>query len=471
MKKIILLIIFFSVHVSANELPELGSSFDSFLSQADEKKVKFQILKQVYQSNSYVNDPEITDYFNNLGNSLIKNGLNENLSINFFLVNDSSINALAMLGNIIGIHTGLVFASRSESELASVISHEIAHVSQKHLLRLFDSQARNTYKTYLAVAIAILVARSSPQLASGAMVAGAASQVQNVLDYTRANEREADRIGLQILNKSGYDPRGFIDFFNSMQKFNEFSSGAAPAFLRTHPITVERISDIQDRIKDYEYVQKKNPIEFYFIKAKIKGLIGDSNLLSEKFLDEIQAKNYVNEAAAYYGLIYSLIRQNKIHEALRHFEYLKSLNIQSPMLIHLNAQLLILENKYEEAFEIYSFGLTKNPYYRAFVLGYAQLLIQRNSIDEAIDFIRQYLNIFDNDSNLYFLLSKAFQLKKEPQLEHESLSYAFYYQYNMDDAIIQMDMAVKVNSDNFHNQSRVEYRLKELMREQELMNL
>ena len=262
MKKIILLIIFFSVHVSANELPELGSSFDTFLSKADEKKVKFQILKQVYQSNSYVNDPEITDYFNNLGNSLIKNGLNENLSINFFLVNDSSINAFAMLGNIIGIHTGLVFASRSESELASVIGHEIAHVSQKHLLRLFDSQARNTYKTYLAVAIAILVARSSPQLASGAMVAGAASQVQNVLDYTRANEREADRIGLQILNKSGYDPRGFIDFFNSMQKFNEFSSGAAPAFLRTHPITAERISDIQDRIKDYDYVQKKNPIEF-----------------------------------------------------------------------------------------------------------------------------------------------------------------------------------------------------------------
>ena len=248
MKKLFLIILFVSKAGFANDLPELGSHFDNLLTANDEKKITFQILSQVYQSNNVINDSEINNYIERLGSKLSMEGTDDKLSLKFFIIDDPSINAFAMLGGIIGIHTGLIFAANTESELSSVLSHEIAHITQKHLLRLFDSQARNSFKSYLALAIAILAARSNPQVASGAIVAANAAQVQSALDFTRENEKEADRVGIEILNKSGFDPKGFIDFFRTLQRFNTFSSGAAPSFLRTHPITSDRISDIQDRL-------------------------------------------------------------------------------------------------------------------------------------------------------------------------------------------------------------------------------
>ena len=470
MKKIIFFIIFFSFLSHSDELPELGSSFDSLINSADEKKIKFQIMEQVFSSNTVIQDPEINDYLNNLGNELLSANSQVNEDINFFIVNDNSINAFAMLGNVIGVHTGLLFAANTESELASVLSHEIAHLTQKHLLRLFNSQAKNSYKSYLALAIAILAARSSPQLASGAITAASAAQTQNLLDYTRSNEQEADSIGLQILDKAGYDPKGFIDFFSTIQKFNNFSSGAAPAFLRTHPITSDRISEIQNRLKNYKYIQKKNKLEFYFTKAKLKSLIGNHSDIDEIFKNEIKMKRYMSESAAYYGLVYAFLRQNKIIDARNTFDILYNMKIENPMIYELNARLLIKEKKYQKAFEIYKIGIDKYPYYRTFILGVSDLLIQSGKSDKAIELLKSYLPYFKKDPLFYHLIAQAYNQKGEYLLEHENLSDAYYFQYDMLNAISQMDLAVKINSDNFYDQSRVEHRLKELKREYELMS-
>jgi len=469
MKKIIFFIIFFSFLSHANELPELGSSFDSLINAADEKKIKFQIMQQVYSSNTVIQDPEINDYLNNLGGELLDATSEKNNDINFFIVNDTSINAFAMLGNVIGVHTGLIFAANTESELASVLSHEIAHLTQKHLLRLFDSQAKNSYKSYLALAIAILAARSNPQLATGAITAASASQTQDLLDYTRTNEQEADRIGLQILDKSGYDPKGFIDFFSTIQKFNNFSSGAAPAFLRTHPITSDRISEIQDRLKNYKYIQKENKLDFYLVKAKLKSLIGNYSDVVEIFKNEINMKTYINESSAYFGLVYSLLRQNKIDEARKIFNKLNNMNIENPMFYELQVNLLIKENRIQDAFDIYKKGINKYPYYRAFIFGVTRLILQLGEYNKAIELLKSYLPYFDKDPFFYHLLAQAYNQKGNYLLEHENLSDAYYYQYDMQNAISQMDMATKTKSDSFYDQSRVEHRLKELKRELELM--
>ena len=469
MKNIIIFIVFFSFELIANELPELGSSFDTLISASDEKKIKFQIMNQVYSSNSVIRDSEINDYLDNVGNDLIRKGLQDTRDINFFIINDASINAFAMLGNIIGVHSGLIFAANSESELASVLSHEIAHISQKHLLRLFDSQAKNTYKSYLSMALAIILARSNPQLASAAITAGSASQAQNTLDYTRDNEREADRIGLKILNDSGYDPRGFIDFFATLQKFNNFATGASPAFLRTHPITSERISEIQDRLNNYNYIQVKNRIEFFLIKSKLQALIADYSSVDEIFKNNIEMQRFLNKPATYFGLVYALLRQNKIQEARKYFDELNKMEINSPMIIELNANLLIKEKKLEKAFEIYKKGINENPRYRTFIYGISKLLLQANQPLKVIELLNNYKDFFKTDPDYYDLLAKAHNMAGNSLLEHESLSNYFYYQFNIQDAITQMDMAVRSNSDHFYDQSRVEYQLKELKRENELM--
>ena len=470
MQKVIFLVLFLSLELFSYELPELGSSFDGLINAADEKRIKFQIMQQVYSSNAVIKDPEINDYIKNMGDELINSGTESKKEINFFLVEDNSINAFAMLGNIIGIHSGLLLAANSESELASVLSHEIAHLTQKHLLRLFDSQKKNSYKSYLALAIAILAARSNPQIASGAITAASASQTQNLLDYTRSNEQEADRIGLEILDKAGYDTKGFIDFFSTLTKFNNFSTGAAPAFLRTHPITTDRISDIQDRLKDYKYFQKKNKIEFYLVKSKLKAFIVNNNDVIDFFKNEIKLKRYLNEASAYYGLTISYLRNNKVSDARETFSLLKDMKFESPMIIELNANILIQEKKYKEAYDLYRSGLQKYPFYRAFIIGISNLILLSNQPDKVIELVDNYLSIYEKDPIFYELLSKAYNQKGNYLQEHENLSDAYYFQFDIKNAISQMDLATKTNSEDFFAKSRVEHRLKELKREAELMN-
>lgn len=471
MKSLILIFFFLSFSIFANDLPELGSSADNLLSSKDEKRIKFEILNRVNQSNQLIDDPEINDYLNQIGKKLSINGTKEKPDILFFIVNDSSINAFAMLGGIIGVHSGLMLAANSESELASVLSHEIAHITQKHLLRLFESQQKNSFKSYIGLAIAILAARSSPQLANSAIIISQAASVQDALDYTRSNEKEADSIGLEILNKSGYDPKGFVDFFKTLQKFNEFVSGTAPSFLRTHPITVDRISDIQNRIKDYSFIQRANSLDFYLTKSKLKVVVGDINTLSSNFERKIATKTYFNRIAELYGLTYAYLSEKRNNEALKTFQLILKENINHPMLIELEARVLISNNNFNAAQKLYYRGLETFPNYRAFIYGLSNILIYRNQTKDAIELIKKYQSAYGEDPKLFKLLSEAYAKNGEDLLQFESLSDFFYYRYDIQAAITQMDMATKAKKGTFYDKSRVEYRLQELKREFELINI
>jgi len=194
MKKIFLvLIVFYSLALS-NELPELGSSSDSIISVFQEKKIRIQLLYQANLSPTVLKDPEINAYMEQLGKKMMnKSSLISTDPISFFIIQDRTINAFAMLGGVIGVHTGLIYAANSESELASVLAHEIAHITQKHLPRIIEAQSKDTFKTSLAMVFALLVARSNPQLANAAMQTAQAAAVQNTLDFTREHEKEADR--------------------------------------------------------------------------------------------------------------------------------------------------------------------------------------------------------------------------------------------------------------------------------------
>ena len=151
MKKILFVLIFFYTYSFADQLPDLGSTSDNIINKVYEKKIRHQILSQAYSSKFVERDPELIFYINNLGSRLLKGvpELNSN-NTTFFTIKDPTVNAFAMLGGIIGIHTGLLYAANSESELASVLAHEIAHLSQKHLPRIIEAQSKDTFKTSLA---------------------------------------------------------------------------------------------------------------------------------------------------------------------------------------------------------------------------------------------------------------------------------------------------------------------------------
>ena len=468
MKKLLLMIFFLGHIVMADELPDLGSYTDNIISTVEEDRISKQILYQVNQSQSVIHDIEIEDYLASLGSSLLINTSIANRRIEFFILNDSTINAFAMLGGVVGVHTGLFLAANSESELASVLAHEISHITQKHLPRIIALQQRDSYKTMLGMALAILISRSNPQLASGAMQAASASAVQNTLDFTRAHEQEADREGIKLLDQAGFDVKGSINFFKTMQKSSQFSDGAAPAFLRTHPISSDRISDIEDRLKDYPYRQRVDSDNFYYIKGKLRAFLEEKTSIINLLKGNIKNKSYLNEAGERFALAYAYFRNNQINEARQELDILKKSKPANPMLFNLEATILIKEGRFNEATDLYQKSLSIFPSYRAFVYGLAGHYIGVKQNSKALDLLEKYLLIYPKDPNLYELMAKAHAKLGNILLQNESLAEAFYYRYNLREAISSMDMAVRSRDGNFYEKSRVEARLKELQRDEML---
>ena len=231
----------------AAELPDLGEVSRKYFSDLDEQALSRTIMRDVYADPQYLDDPEVEAYLEQLGYRLVSVSSRNQRDFNFFVIQEPTVNAFALPGGNIGVHSGLLLTAQNESELASVLGHEIAHVTQDHIARMIASQTQSYWPSIAALGIALLAARSNPQVANAAIVSTQALSIQNQLNYTREYEREADRIGYEMLKQAKFDPHGMASFFNKLQRTNRLYDTSAPAYLRTHPLTSERIADMQAR--------------------------------------------------------------------------------------------------------------------------------------------------------------------------------------------------------------------------------
>ena len=468
MKKTLLIFIFLSFIVTANNLPELGDYSSSKISESDEIFIGRQILFQVNQSDSIIRDIEISDYLDLLGKRLINASTDPAKKIEFFIVSDPSINAFAMLGGVIGVHSGLFLASNTESELASVISHEIAHINQKHISRFLLQQERASYQSTFIMAVALLLARSNPQLASTTMAGASAGSVQGALDFTRENEKEADRVGIQTLNNAGFDVRGARDFFTTLKQANQFSGGAAPAFLQTHPITSNRINDIEDRLKDFPYKQRVDNQTFHYVKGKLKALLDNKEDTKNILEENIKNKIYINEGGERFALAYIYLIDNEFIKSYEQMQWLFDNEQSNPMLSQLYINYLIKINKVTEAKKIYEQNLNFFPSNRSFIYGLADLYLETQDSEKAIKLLKENEQKFSQDPILYKLFAKGYANQGKKLLQYENLAEAAYYNFNLQEAIIRMDLAIKANDGDFYQKSRVESRLKQFQKEQQI---
>ena len=204
--------------VIAHELPDLGDVSQVTITPYQERQLGLKIMRQIRADPSYMDDSEIASYLSNLGHKLISNSNEASVDqlFEFFAIQDPAINAFALPGGFMGFNSGLIIAAQSESELAAVMSHEIAHVTQKHLARMIAAQKYDWIKSIAALAVAIIASRSNPQASQAVLVASQASMIQSKLDFTRNHEKEADRIGLNILLDAGFDAQGKTTFFERL---------------------------------------------------------------------------------------------------------------------------------------------------------------------------------------------------------------------------------------------------------------
>lgn len=450
----------------ANDLPELGDVSQTVLSPMQEQAIAEQILRDVATSDDVVQDPEVTAYLQALGMRLVSSSPDSQLKFNFFVVQDNSINAFAMPGGVVGVHTGLILASNSESELASVLSHEIGHVTQHHLARMLASQKYDTFKNIAGIALALLVARANPQLASGALTTASAVGVQNKLDYTREHEREADRIGLQILNSGGFDVRAMPAFFTTLQRGTRFAEGGAPSFLRTHPLTSERIADVANRVEQMSYKQVPDSVEFQYVRAKLIANDGAAETNILVFEQNIREHRYTSEAAEHYGLAVAYVRKSAYVQAEKEIAWLKKNAQPHPMIENLSARCQVAKNNPQLAAKQYAAALKLFPDNRALLYGYLEHFLAVKQADNAIKLVKEKQSLYPDDAYFYNVLAKAYSMQNKVLLSQQALGEAYYRKYDLKRAIEQMDLATKASDGDFYQKSMVEARLKDLYRMQ-----
>lgn len=445
-----------------NELPELGDISATVLSPLQEQAIAEQILREVAVSDDVLKDVEITDYLQTLGAKLATNGPDKRQKFNFFVVQDNSINAFAMPGGVIGVHTGLILGANSESELASVLGHEIGHVTQRHLARMLAAQKYDTFKNIAGIALALLVARSNPQLASGALTTASAAGVQNQLDYTREHEREADRIGLQILDSGGFDVRAMPAFFTTLQRGSRFVEGSAPSFLRTHPLTSERIADVANRVEQMPYRQVSDSVEFQYVRAKLRAAQGNAQNAIDVFEQNIRERRFTNEAAEHYGLAIAYMLKGAYAQTEKELAWLKKNAPPHAMIQNLSARLEVARNNPQQAAKQYAAALKLYPDNRALTYGYAEHFLAIKQADKAVSLVKEKQVLYPDDAYLYDLLAKAYTMQNNVLLSHQAQSEAYYRKYDLARSIEQMDLATKASDGDFYQKSIVEARLKQL---------
>jgi len=443
---------------TAAELPDLGDVSRMSLSESRETMLGNQIMRQIRADRDYLDDPEINEYLNNLGTRLAAAHPDPRHHFQFFAVRDASINAFALPGGFIGVHTGLIAAARNESELAGVLAHEMAHVTQNHIARIVDAQKNTTLTTLAALAVAILASRSGQsQVGQAAFVSAQAMAMQNQLDFTREHEREADRIGFQALTNAGFDSRGMATFFERLQTHGRLSESQAPAYLRTHPLTYERIADIQNRLEGVAVTRVADSLDFMLVRAKVRASQDEPAAALNRH--RVEAAERPEDADALYAWIASALRAGDKASAGNVLPRLRKL-ASHPMIAALDARVAVENGRAGEALDILRAALRRHGTTRPLAGHYVDILQRAGMIEEAKRAVTDYLRVWLDDPGLLAQLARAnFELGSLAE-GHLAQAESLRQRDQLAAAIDQLELARKAGGD-YYTQSIVDARLRD----------
>ncbi|MGV3344966.1 M48 family metalloprotease [Enterobacteriaceae bacterium LUAb1] len=301
----------------SDQLPDIGTTAGSTLSVNQELQMGDFYVRQLRASSPLISDPLLNTYINSLGQRLVSHAWSVRTPFHFFLISNDEINAFAFFGGNVVLHTALFRYADNESQLASVMAHEISHVTQRHLARAMEAQQRNAPLTWVGALGSILLAMASPQAGMAALSGTLAGVQQGVISFTQSNEQEADRIGLQVLVRSGFDPKAMSDFMQKLADQMRYSS-KPPEILLTHPLPESRLADARNRASQMKAVVVQSSSDFYMAKVRALGMYATGrNQLNNELLDTLQKGNNREQMAAQYGKAIALLEAKNVEGAQR----------------------------------------------------------------------------------------------------------------------------------------------------------
>ena len=460
----------------AQNLPNLGGSEGEELSPQMERKLGEQVMHNIQRDSDYLNDPTVMEYLNNFGATLLAASPeargDAGYDFLFFAVRDPMLNAFALPGGFIGFHSALVIAAQSESELASVMAHEIGHVSQRHIARMIGSQRQDSLLPLAGLLIAALAARSSPDLAGAAMMGGAGIAASRQLSFTRDAEREADRVGLQILGKAGFETTGMVNFFGRLQSASRNSNDKAPSYLRTHPLTTERIADIEARIRNQAYRQHADSLDFSLIKSRLRILQDDTSQgwrdATAVFVEQSRQGSRAQMLAGRYGLAILALRQRDatraqtlLSEMQTEVERKPSLPATS-ILTTLAIDIKLAAQQPEQALQAARAARVQYPLSRAVKIQFADCLLAAGKSEEASFFLRDQTQLYRQDYSMQQLLARAYAEQGKQALQHIALSEFYTLTGSLPAALEQLRIARSSPDASFYDQAMIDAREREL---------
>jgi len=463
----LLLMLSYSTCALSEGLPDLGDISQTVLTPLQERQIGHQSMLQIRASKQFLDDAEINDYLNQLGYKLVENSTEPSQDFEFFGIGDYNINAFAIPGGFIGVNIGLLLTVQSESELAAVLSHEIAHVTQHHLARILAAQKSEGMASIAALAVAILAARNNPQTAEAAIISMQARTMQKQLDFTRTHEQEADRIGLDILQKSNFSIHAMPEFLERLQRATQLLEGHAPSYLRTHPITGDRIADIENRVYKHPYRLIPDSLDFHLVRTKLISAQKTAPDAIAYFRDALGAQKHGNPVAQRYGLVGALLRNNEVKLAAQELAVLRkqaktnTSHRNNPMIETLAGQVMRAEKNDPAALAFYHTAVQNHPQHRALVYDYVDLLLQDNQADTAVKLLAEQISRHSSDTKLYDLQARAYAMLNKRLEQHQAQAYSYAWQGNLYAAIEQLELAKRAGG-SFHQLSTLESDLLEL---------
>lgn len=454
------------------ELPDIGDRASRSMGPGEEARLGDQLIRSLRRSMAFIGDPEINEYFSNLGYRLVSQLDKPKQDYTFFLIKDVRINAFALPGGYIVFNSGLIRTTKGESELAAVLGHEIAHVSQRHLARLFEKANVTNLKTLAGLILAMAVSGSNPELAQATFAATIAGTIQSQINFTRENEKEADRVGIDLLARSGYDTHSMPKFFERLHRATRLYGEQPPEFLSTHPVTTNRMADSKNRAAQYKKKGKKNidAQSYYLVKAKLRVLEETPENNIKFFREQMKAKlSHHEKVAAKYGYALALLRDNKTKEAQ---PILTKLVQQDPNRIMFKTALAKLEleqGNVSTAVKTYKKALQLNPNNYPLTLFLAEALLHNGDAKQSVAIIRDQLRSKPNTPQLYELLARAegelARTEGKPgslAAAHRALAEYFFLVGHTFAAIEQLKIAKKTTNLDEYQRLKIEARLKQL---------
>jgi predicted Zn-dependent protease len=446
------------------KLPNLGESSTSMFSAEFEHQLGRTWLRIFRSQVPTVDDPLLHDYLEHLIYTLVSHSKLEDRRVEVVIVDSPEINAFAVPGGVIGINNGLLLYAQTEDELVTVLSHEIAHLSQRHFSRGVEFQQKNQPLTLAAMlASFVLLATVGGDAGIAAMSATQAASQSSALRYSRTNEQEADRVGMQTLVDAGFDPHAAPNMFERMMQASRYSNTERiPEFLRTHPLSENRIADTRNRARQYPKQEPSVSLDYQLMRARVANQLATSPQEAiQKFRGELSGTPRSTEAATY-GLVLALTSARKTDQAGLELDSIWSKNPDRVEYIIADAEIDMARNQPDKAAEKLAARLKVTPGNHALTMAYAKALMmdQKPHIAEEVLVAQSKLN--PGDPGLWYLLAEVQGLSGNIVGLHQSRAEYFILNGNLDQADKQLSYALKLTRGDYLTSAKINQRMADI---------